>query len=318
MKLKSSGTSHFKFFKKVNLSNLKIIFFLTSLFYFFTYFFKNFNQISFNLSLDKNGNIFFLSFLSCIFSVFFNAFAWKFIIIWFGKIKVKNNLVTFYVLTNILKYVPGGIWHFVERFNYIKNISNAQLAFYSTLIEPYFMLCASFLLASLGVIFSPLYLFLLIPLVFLNRKLIYFVLRKLESLKSKIVEALNIKNSKKKLKRGIQLTSFFPLKAFLFEIVFVLFKFFGFLFCLYTLSPIEDSNLLILLVIFCISWSIGLIVPTAPSGVGVFEACFLFFGGTNIPQNEIIVGLIYFRLISTAADLLLGFPFLIRKLFKRI
>ena len=159
MKLKSSGKSHFKIFKKVNLSNLKIIFFLSSLFYFFIYFFKNFNQISFNQSLDKNGNIFFLSFLSCIFSVFFNAIAWKFIIIWFGKIKIKNNLVSFHVLTNILKYVPGGIWHFVERFNYIKNISNAQLAFYSMLIEPYFMLCASFLLASLGVIFSPLYLF---------------------------------------------------------------------------------------------------------------------------------------------------------------
>jgi len=67
-----------------------------------------------------------------------------------------------------------------------------------------------------------------------------------------------------------------------------------------------------------LSWSIGLIVPAAPSGVGVFEACLLFFVGGNIPQSSILVSLIYFRVISTSADLLLSIPFLIRKLFKRI
>ena len=43
----------------------------------------------------------------------------------------------------------------------LKNISNPQLAFYSTLIEPYFMLSSSFFLASFGVIFSPFYFFLI-------------------------------------------------------------------------------------------------------------------------------------------------------------
>jgi len=67
-----------------------------------------------------------------------------------------------------------------------------------------------------------------------------------------------------------------------------------------------------------LSWSLGLVVPAAPGGVGVFEACLLFFVGRNIPQNTILVSLIYFRVISTSADLLLSFPFLIRKLSKRI
>jgi len=61
-----------------------------------------------------------------------------------------------------------------------------------------------------------------------------------------------------------------------------------------------------------------LVVPAAPGGVGVFEAFLLFFVGRNIPQNVILVSLIYFRIISTSADLLLSLPFLIRKLFKRI
>jgi len=67
-----------------------------------------------------------------------------------------------------------------------------------------------------------------------------------------------------------------------------------------------------------LSWSLGLVVPAAPGGVGVFEACLLFLIGRNIPQHAILVSLIYFRVISTSADLLLSLPFLIRKVSKRI
>jgi len=61
-----------------------------------------------------------------------------------------------------------------------------------------------------------------------------------------------------------------------------------------------------------------LVVPAAPGGVGVFEACLLLFVGKNIPQNIIIISLVYFRVISTLADLFLSLPFLIKKLYKRI
>ena len=59
-------------------------------------------------------------------------------------------------------------------------------------------------------------------------------------------------------------------------------------------------------------------MPTAPGGVGVFEACILFLAGRNIQLNTILVSLIYFRVISTSADLIISFPFLVRKLFERI
>jgi len=79
-----------------------------------------------------------------------------------------------------------------------------------------------------------------------------------------------------------------------------------------------DFDVLFLLVIFSLSWSIGLVVPAAPGGVGVFEACLLLFVGKSIPENIILISLFYFRIISTSADLLLSLPFLIRKLSKRI
>ena len=309
--------SNWKFLKKINFGGLKSIFFITSLLYFCIYFFDNIDQISFDINLEKNGINLSLSFLFCVLSIYLNAYAWKYIVKWFGEEFNNNNLVSFYVLTNVLKYVPGGIWHFVERFNFIKRISNPQIALYSTLIEPYFMLSGSFLLASLGVIFSPLYFFLILPLLFLNRKLIYLVLKKLGSLKGKVFEVLRLANSKDQFGR-INIISFFPLRALFLEIGFVLSKFIGFYICLNTFYTNNNLNIIYLLAVFSLSWSIGLVVPTAPGGVGVFEAFLLFFVGRIIPQNLILVSLIYFRIISTSADLLLGLPLIIRKLFQKI
>ena len=312
-----SFLSNWKFLKKINFGSLKSIFFLSSLLYFCIYFFYNLDQISFDINLKKNGINLSLSFLFCVLSIYLNAYAWKYIVKWFGEEFNNNNLVSFYVLTNVLKYVPGGIWHFVERFNFIKRISNPQIALYSTLIEPYFMLSGSFLLASLGVIFSPLYFFLILPLLFLNRKLIYLVLKKLGSLKGKVFEVLRLANSKDQFGR-INIISFFPLRALFLEIGFVLSKFIGFYICLNTFYTNNNLNIIYLLAVFSLSWSIGLVVPTAPGGVGVFEAFLLFFVGRIIPQNVILVSLIYFRIISTSADLLLGLPLIIRKLFQKI
>ncbi len=317
MRFSISYLSNWKFLKKINFGGLKSIFFLSSLLYFCIYFFYNIDQISFDINLEKNGIDLLISFIFCVLSIYLNAYAWKYIIKWFGEEFNNNNLVSFYVLTNVLKYVPGGIWHFVERFNFIKRISNPQIALYSTLIEPYFMLSGSFLLASLGVIFSPLYFFLILPLLFLNRKLIYLVLKKLGSLKGKVFEVLRLANSKDQFGR-INIISFFPLRALFLEIGFVLSKFIGFYICLNTFYTNNNLNIIYLLAVFSLSWSIGLVVPTAPGGVGVFEAFLLFFVGRIIPQNLILVSLIYFRIISTSADLLLGLPLIIRKLFQKI
>jgi len=199
---------------------------------FFYLFFINIDQISFDVNLEKSGINLFLSFLFCVLSIYLNAYAWKYIVKWFGKEFKSNNLVSFYVLTNILKYVPGGIWHFVERFNFIKKISNPQIALYSTLIEPYFMLSGSFLLASMGLIFSPIYIFLIVPLVFLNRKFIFLILKRLGSLKGKVFEVLRLPNSKDQFEERINIISFFPTRALLLEIGFVLSRFIGFYICL--------------------------------------------------------------------------------------
>jgi len=318
MRLNINNQPYFKSLKKINFGGLKSIFFISSLSYFCIYFFENIDQISFDINLERDGINLSLSFLFCILSIYLNAYAWKYIVKWFGTEFHGSKLVSFYVLTNSLKYVPGGIWHFVERFNFIKKISNHQIALYSTLVEPYFMLSGSFLLASLGLIFSPFYIFLIFPLVFLNRKFIFLILKRLGSLKGKVFEVLRLPNSKDQFEERINIISFFPTRALFLEIGFVLSKFIGFYICLNTFYASNSLNIIFLLVIFSLSWSLGLVVPAAPGGVGVFEACLLLFVGNSIPQNIIIISLVYFRVISTSADLFLSLPFLIRKLYKRI
>ncbi len=318
MKFTYRYQQYWKYLKNFNFSALKNIFFISSLLYFFIYFFYNVDRISFEINFKENGLNLSLSFLFCVFSIYLNAYAWKSIVIWLGKESNRDNFISFYVFTNVLKYVPGGIWHFVERFDFIQKISTPNIALYSTLLEPYFMLTGASLLASLGMIFSPVYLFLISPLVLLNRKLIFFVLKRLESLKGKALEVLKLSYTKDQFEKKIKMISFFPTKALLFEIGFVLSKFVGFYICLNTFYPNNNLSVIFLLVIFSLSWSLGLIVPAAPSGIGVFESCLLFLVGRNIPQNIILVSVIYFRFISTSADFLLSLPFLIRKFLKRI
>ena len=77
------------------------------------------------------------------------------------------------------------------------------------------------------------------------------------------------------------------------------------------------SNIYPIFIIFCLSWSIGLIIPAAPGGIGVFEACFIFLSRNNYSESALIMSLIYFRIISTLTDLSLSAPFLWKKYIRR-
>ena len=306
-----------KNFLKINFITFKNIFFLISILYFSYYLIFNIDDISFEINGEINYSNIFLSFLFCILSIYFNGLAWKSIIIWFGQNLKKNNLISFYILTNSLKYVPGGVWHFVERFTYLRERLNEELAFYVNLIEPYFMLSASFLLTSLGVIYNPLFLLFLLPSIFLHRNLIYIMIIRLQSFKNKSIRIFKKNYSKSQFDEQVKIKSAFPFKILSVEILFILFKFFGFIYCFYIFNDLSNINYLFIFTIFCLSWSIGLIIPAAPGGIGVFEGCFLFLIGNDYSQSSLIMSLIIFRFISSCTDLILSAPLFIKQVIKR-
>ena len=103
MRFNINNQPYFKFLKKINFGGLKSIFFISSLSYFCFYFFDNFDQISFYINLERDGTNLSFSFLFCVLSIYMNAYAWKYIVKWFGKEFKSNNLVSFYVLILISK-----------------------------------------------------------------------------------------------------------------------------------------------------------------------------------------------------------------------
>ena len=149
---------------RIKLNILKKAFFIFSLCYLFYLLIVNFKQLSFALYFD-NFNLYF-SFIFCFLSVLFNGLAWKNIIIWLGSRCLNNDLIYFFIATNSLKYLPGNVWHFIERFNFLKKKTNKNIALYGTLIEPYLMLSVSLLISSIGVIFNPFLILLLSPTFF--------------------------------------------------------------------------------------------------------------------------------------------------------
>ena len=289
----------------------KKLLFLLSLSYLIYYLLINANEIKFENNF-YNLNIY-LSFLFCCLSIIFNGFAWKSIIQWFGKKSDIKGLVSFYILTNSLKYIPGGVWHFLERFNFLKKKINPKLAFYSILIEPYLMLSVAFLLIFINSFYNPFYLLFIFPCMLLNKKLVFYILMRLEQFKSGSLNIFKLYNPNNPSDLELNIVTFFPYKAILIEILFVISKFLAFIFCFNIFYIGIDLDYFQIFIIFCLSWSMGLIIPAAPGGLGVFEASYLFFSGNNYSQNVLLMTLIYFRFISTTTDLIFSAPFLVRK-----
>ena len=183
------------------------------------------------------------------------------------------------------------------------------------LIEPYFMLSASLLVTSFGSINNPLFILFLLPSIFLHRNLVYLIIIKLQSLKNKSIRIFKIKYTKSQFDEKIKIKSLFPFKILIIEILFILFKFFGFIVCFHLFNDLGNQDFLFIFTTFCLSWSIGLIIPAAPGGIGVFEGCFLFLIGNDYSQSSMIMSLIIFRFISSSADLLLSAPLFFKKVF---
>lgn len=300
---------------RINLTNLKNIFFLTSISYFIYISIINFENIDLQLKI-RNSRIF-ASFAFCILSILFNGFAWTHIVKWLG---LKNNfkdLTSFYILTNSLKYIPGGIWHFVERFNFLRLKTNKNLAITAILIEPYLMIASALLIGSIGLIYNTQLILLIIPAFLLNKNTIFSLVVIFARIKNKSIKFLKLTKSKKEFDSSINIKNLFPLKSFVLEVLFIIFKFCGFTFCLDVVFFGDYINLIYIFVVFCLSWSIGLVIPAAPGGIGIFEACFLFLLGNNFPQYIFIEGLIYFRFICIFSDLFLSSPLLLKKLIEK-
>lgn len=213
-----------------------------------------------------------------------------------------------YLWTNIAKYLPGNIWHFYGRIVAVKKMGGSLgAASLSVLLEPVLMAVAALIVALLGnwwgnVTISPYsfgliwqILVLVAILLGIHPYILNQVLQRLRSLKGTPVEPET---------QTFKLSQYpwLPLGG---ELGFLALRGAGFILTLMALTPVKLEQIPHLLSVFSFAWLLGLVVPGAPGGLGVFEATALAIMDRSYFSPVIILSAVAaYRLISILAELL--------------
>ena len=183
-----------------NILNLKKIYLEGRLKLYFTFASLIFIGFSISNNLDKlldqriNGITFvilFFSYLITSLSIFLNATAWKYFLNWLECESKNISFVPLFLKTNILKYLPGGIWHLAERLILLKAEIPLKKSILAVFLEPFLMLAAAFFLIAFGNLPLPLRLLCLLPAFFFHIKLRKFLINLFERLIPRKLERIN-------------------------------------------------------------------------------------------------------------------------------
>ena len=259
--------------------------------------------------VDINRNHFIWLFLGVITtstSIIINGLAWKTLVNWIGTGGIKINYLRIFIETNVYKYVPGGVWHFVGRVKELNAYMPYKKSLISVLLEPLLMLVSSLILIPLSGINKWLSIICFFSLLVFHPLLINPVYKRLQLFKaSQIEDALpNSAISNSSLNIEIR-DSGYPLFPLLVEIGFILMRFGGFWCCLNAFSIHGAVSLNQWIGYFALAWGVGLVVPAAPGGLGVFESVFLIRVADSIPAAPLIASLLCYRIISTISDFII-------------
>lgn len=212
-----------------------------------------------------------------------------------------------YLITNIAKYLPGNVWHFYGRIMAVKEAGvSVEAATLSVLLEPVLMAAAALGIALAGTPSNSLQtlgslLGLGVILGVIHPRFLTPLMERVKRMKVKSTDALSAQSS-----QGIPLKHY-PVWLLLGELGFLLFRGFGFLLAILAILP--DSlqanlwtQLPLLFGTFSFAWLLGLVVPGAPGGMGVFEATAVALLGTHFSAGIILGAVACYRLISVLAE----------------
>ena len=303
-------------FELISKINIKLLITLVCFAFLGTSIYGNFESLSSQAITSKDISWLLLGIVFSFSSIIINAYAWKLLINNIGCNMNNLNIVRLFLATNIYKYLPGGIWHFVSRYNTLRLELSNEKSIESILLEPILMLVAGFIFIPFRGFNLSLYILCWSSTLLFLPSIRQFLIKKLRTMKAKVftneIKEINLlQNSKNTSKRVL-----YPYSPLFVEIVFVLFRFLGFLCCINAFSIGSLISQGELISSFSLAWIIGLIVPAAPGGLGVFESVILFVLGSHLPEASLLSSLLCYRLVSTVSDILAALIYPVKKLFK--
>ncbi len=228
-----------------------------------------------------------------------SAWVWTWILKSF-QVSIKfHRAIAIYLQTNLAKYLPGNIWHFYGRVMEITQAGGSlEIATFTVLLEPILMAVAAFIIALLGGSVTVNNNFYILQIIGLIVVLIGIHPRIINS----VINFINRLKNKNKLVTTIGII-YYPWSSLLGELGFLLFRGTGFLLTILALISLNFQDIIPLLSAFSFAWLLGLIVPGAPGGLGIFEVTILTVLGKKM-SGEIIVAIALFRLISISAEVI--------------
>jgi len=236
-------------------------------------------------------------------SLVVNALAWRVLVNWLGHGTEGLALVPLHLRTNLLKYLPGGIWHFVDRLRTLQPRLGTNRALVSVLLEPLVMAVAALLWVPFGGWQSGLAVLAVLPALVLVPRWREPLLARLERAKWKQLQRANPQTlatlDVDHLGSGRGGYPWGPLGL---EMGFVLCRFAGFWCCVQTFDLGAVQSPWIWLAGFALAWTVGLVVPAAPGGLGVFEAVLLLRLGGLVGEAPLLAIALSYRLVVTLAD----------------
>ena len=232
-----------------------------------------------------------------------SGWVWHWILAMFNQHFGGGWSTRVYLKTNVAKYLPGNVWHFYGR---VKALQDREtpigIAVISVVMEPLLMAVAALILGCLGewqMASAP---WRLLQLGILCGALIsvhpYIFNPVLQTLSHAKAKAQGLPLSDKK---SPQLRTY-PLRPLLGEVGFVALRSLGFLCTVAALQPLTLEIAQSLIGSFSLAWLLGLVVPGAPGGIGVFEATAISLLSGQLPTAIILSSIAFYRLLSTLAE----------------
>ena len=275
-----------------------------TLFFLLKTFKERFAEIA-TVRIDSTGWLMLIiSLIVTILAHIWSGWVWTWILDLFQQSLGLAKGIRVYLITNIAKYLPGNVWHFYGRINAVSQKGGSlSAATFSVLLEPLLMAASALLIAilstSLGFVKTDLNF-----TIYLGQLLVLIAV--LVGIHPRILNPLldRLSRSKQKLALGqkTELTTY-PFSPFLGEIGFVLFRGLGFIFAFMALQSIALSQIPSVISAFSIAWLLGLIVPGAPGGIGVFEATAIaLLDESQFPPATVLIVVALYRVISILAE----------------
>jgi len=278
-----------------------------------------------------------LSLVVTLFAHIWSGWVWTWILLEFNQSVPVFWALRIYLTTNMAKYIPGNVWHFYGRISSITKIGvSGNVATVSVLLEPLLMAAAALIITLLGTFglwsgtsqngleignYNVSLTLLQISkvlgltgvLIGVHPRILNPLIKFLGKSKLKKNQKSIENNGDKPLNLNPGKLQRYPLLPLVGELGFLLLRGSGFLLAMIAMmSPIHSLNLssvfsaLLALGAFSFAWLLGLVVPGAPGGIGIFEATAIALLQNYFTPGVLIGSIAFYRLISVLAEAIGG------------